>query len=298
MCRSPGRRPPGTPAAARHSAPPGHRRPSADGTACRRASPGRADKAQREQQAPEHPRLPLCHWCPGPRSTADLRARPGRAEGPRGLRSPCTGGSRRRGRTRPPRPAGTTWRCSSCSGSPGRGQQRGPWRTERWASAGLQSGQATGRPWSPPQPPDLHGSLRASGDRRGLMVATAMQGTPACGMETGAPRRGWRAGGGAGRRAPTWGWPQSHCSPRSTKPFPHTGPPTRRSGSGALARQAVRGLSRNLSRSAWLHWLNLLGNTELRGRVCHQAGGGGGQDTPPGGGPRSGWTSLTRSWPP
>lgn len=43
----------------------------------------------------------------------------------------------------------------------------------------------------------------------------------------------------AGARHCTWGWPQSHCSPRSTKPFPHTGPPTRRSRSGAFSRQVI-----------------------------------------------------------
>lgn len=73
-----------------------------------------------------------------------------------------------------------------------------------------------------------------------------------------------RQGDGAGH---TWGVPQSHCSPRSTNRFPHTGPPTSRSGSGALARQPVWGFSKNISRSALLHLLNVLGNLELKAEV-------------------------------
>lgn len=31
--------------------------------------------------------------------------------------------------------------------------------------------------------------------------------------------------------------------------------------------QVIRGFSTNVSRSAWLHWLNILGNVELWGEV-------------------------------
>ena len=71
--------------------------------------------------------------------------------------------------------------------------------------------------------------------------------------------------GGGGARPCTWGAPQSHCSPRSTNWFPHTGPPTSRAGSGTSTRQAVRAFSTNVSRSARLQWLNFLGKLELWG---------------------------------
>lgn len=175
----------------------------------------------------------------------------------------------------------------------GAAAQRASQRAERWASsewAGPQGGR--GRPPAPRSPWPLAGrrGQERSGGGRGRAGRPDPRG--------GRPRV---EGGGRWWAPRTWGWPQSHCSPRSTKPFPHTGPPTRRSGSGALARQPVREFSTNLSRSTWLHWLNLLGNGELRGRACHQGAGGGGRDTAPptpGSGPRPGWTSLTQCGPP
>lgn len=125
--------------------------------------------------------------------------------------------------------------------------------------------------------------MRAQGARGSGTVA------PACGWGL-APHvgSGQKAEGGGGARPCTWGAPQSHCSPRSRNRFPHTGPPTSRSGSGASTRQAVRGFSTNVSRSARLQWLNFLGKLELRGgESLSSEGWGGGQppvpwDTPAG----------------
>lgn len=235
---------------------------------------------------PRAPGLLLCHGAPGPA--------PLLTSGPPGVpRSPCTRGSRRRGRTRPPRPAGTRWRCSRHPGSPGGGGAAGV--SEGRALGRLGVGRPTGRPRAPPRPPISMAPCRPQGTGAVWWWARPCRAPRPAG---GRPRV---EGGGRWWAPRTWGWPQSHCSPRSTKPFPHTGPPTRRSGSGALARQPVREFSTNLSRSTWLHWLNLLGNGELRGRACHQGAGGGGRDTAPptpGSGPRPGWTSLTQCGPP
>lgn len=117
--------------------------------------------------------------------------------------------------------------------------------------------------------------MRAQGARGSGTVA------PACGWGP-APHvgSGQKAEGGGGARPCTWGAPQSHCSPRSRNRFPHTGPPTSRSGSGASTRQAVWGFSTNVSRSARLQWLNFLGKLELRGGESLSSEGGGSRPCP------------------
>lgn len=92
VCRSLGRRPPGTLAADHHSTPQGHTHPLGDGTAHRQASPA--------QQSRAHVLCKPSPWDPFP---------------PTGLGaqdSPCSPGSRPLGHNGPPQPAGRWWRCS------------------------------------------------------------------------------------------------------------------------------------------------------------------------------------------
>lgn len=248
VCRSPGRRPPGTLAAGHHSTPQGHTHPLGDGTAHRQGSPAQQSRAHVCCQP--SPRGPLTPTGPG-HSThpAVMAARALGALGPRcQLASGCVA-------ARVP------------TGLQGRG------------GSGLQ-----GRPAPPPQEP-----LRVV---TGLRVCSVWW--PHTGQLGGHEQASMRAEG-RGHLASTWGGPQSHCSPRSTNRFPHTGSPTSRLGSGALARQAVRGFSTNISRSARLHWLNILGNWALgvQGGASVR-GWGGTQDTPP---PQAA-PGLTRCWPP
>lgn len=135
----------------------------------------------------------------------------GNGEGPRGLHAgPAPGSRADPGAPHPPRPA------------------------LAWAGAFPRAGLCCSLPQVP------YGSLQVSEDRWVCRVCRVRNGRPI--LQDRDPRhpdvvKRPRVAAGAGPC--TWGWPQSHCSPRSTKPFPHTGPPTRRSRSGAFARQVI-----------------------------------------------------------
>lgn len=122
-CRSPGRRPPGTPAAGRHSAPPGHTRPLRHGRACRPAAPDPAEWSSRRAQR-DHRQTHRCRFVPSVPGTPSHPLTWGhtgwRQEEYLGAPcSPCIRDSRRHGHTRRPGPGGRWWHCSSGSDSPG-----------------------------------------------------------------------------------------------------------------------------------------------------------------------------------
>lgn len=161
------------------------------------------------------------------------------------------------------------------------------WFRQSWGQgfstgrSGLHTGQhqapeQTRGPYLPPQPtrPGLHGEATAApshGVPYGqLWVSQENRSILTCGHGHVGGAPGGEQSVVAGMRHCTSGGPQSHCSPRSTNPFPHTGPPTSRSGSGAFTTQFVRGFSMNISRLARLQWLNILGNLTLREEDPHQ----------------------------
>ena len=220
-CRSPGRCPQGTWAAGRHSARQGHTGPSRGGTALRPASPGsRGPRSPWEQEAPS------THACPelGPQTHPALVAAGAvGALGPLGQQA-GTGIA-----------AGVlTVLGSGATAKVHVGRTPGP-RPRRGRTAHSH----------PAALPVASGGVAGCAENPGVRNRR-----PAC--RWGLVPQAQTAEGG-GTQLCTSGWPQSHCSPRSRNPFPHTGPPTSRSRSGASTRQAVRGFSTNVSRSARLH---------------------------------------------
>lgn len=241
-----------------------------------------------------------CH-SPGRRPPGTLAA--GHHSTPQGHTHPLWGGTAHRqgspaqrskahvGNAGPHRPTlALLWAMSSAPSPRGRGRRTHPALTAAGAlrTLGPRSQPAGGGVAAGV----LTGLGSGAGPRRDGSGLRADPGPPSRGP------RGWLRGSEhADGRAPsscTWGGPQSHCSPRSRNRFPHTGSPTSRSGSGALARQAVRGFSMKTSRSVRLQWLNILGNSVLgvQGGACQGVVGAPRQPTlrtAPG---------LTRCWPP
>lgn len=220
-CRSPGRRPQGTWAAGRHSARQGHTGPSRGGTALRPASPGsRGPRSAWEREAPS------THACPEPGPQAHPALVAAGAVGALGPLSQQAG-------------AGIAAAVLTVLG-------RGRQRRSKWAAhrAPRPRRGRTGHS-HPAALPVVSGGVAGCAGHPGVRHRR-----PACRWGL-VPRAQTAEGGGA--QLCTSGRPQSHCSPRSRNPFPHTGPPTSRSRSGASNRQAVRGFSTNVCRSAWLH---------------------------------------------
>lgn len=220
VCRSPGRHPQGTWATGHHSAHQGHTGPSRGGTALQPASPGsRWPRSPWEQEAPS------THTCPEPGPQAHPALVAAGAVGTLGPLGQQAG-------------AGVAAAVLTVLRG-GRRQQRSKWAAHREPCPCRGK---TGRS-HPAALPVVSGGVAGCAGHPGL------RNCPACRWELG-PRAQTAEGGGA--QLYTSGRPQSHCSPRSRNPFPHTGPPTSRSRSGVSTRQAVRRFSRNVSRSARL----------------------------------------------